>query len=164
MREMFSTLSKNLGPIISRMLVAFRQELSNLVALDSPKFGPATWEIARRSWSQHILIHAGNTAHDVIGCVAVGMGVFGQLQGVSNSRKAIENLIPDDEQQDNGRNHDQGRDIVLMGILGQLFGSEKVMDAAIGGITKGFDALVYTDEEKAGDAAKERSEAQINDR
>lgn len=46
-----------------------------------------------------------------------------------------------------------------MGILGQLFGSEKVMDAAIGGITKGFDALVYTDEEKAGDAAKERSEA-----
>jgi hypothetical protein len=33
------------------------------------------------------------------------------------------------------------------------------MDAAIGGITKGFDALVYTDEEKAGDAAKERSEA-----
>lgn len=48
-----------------------------------------------------------------------------------------------------------------MGILGQLLGSQKVMDAAIGGITKGFDALVYTDEEKAGDAAKERSEARL---
>jgi uncharacterized membrane protein YgcG len=46
-----------------------------------------------------------------------------------------------------------------MGILGKLFGSEKVMDAAIGGITKGFDALVYTEEEKSVDAAKERSEA-----
>jgi uncharacterized membrane protein YgcG len=46
-----------------------------------------------------------------------------------------------------------------MGILGKLFGSDKVMDAAIGGITKGFDALVYTEEEKSVDAAKERSEA-----
>ena len=60
--------------------------------VNSPKFGPATWEIKDVPNRSHILIHAGNTANDVIGCVAVGMGVFGQLQGVSNSRKAIENL------------------------------------------------------------------------
>ena len=36
MREMFSTLSKNLGLIISRTSVAFRQELISLVALIRP--------------------------------------------------------------------------------------------------------------------------------
>jgi hypothetical protein len=46
-----------------------------------------------------------------------------------------------------------------MSILGRIFGSEKVLDAAIGGVTKGLDALVYTDEEKANDAAKERAAA-----
>jgi len=60
--------------------------------VNSPKFGPATWEVKNVPNRSHILIHAGNTAHDVIGCLAVGMGVFGQLQGVSSSRKAIENL------------------------------------------------------------------------
>ena len=64
----------------------------NLGRVDSPKFGPATWEIKDVPGRSHILIHAGNTANDVVGCLALGVGVFGQLQGVSSSRKAIENL------------------------------------------------------------------------
>ena len=35
-----------------------------------------------------------------------------------------------------------------MALLGKIFGSEKALEATIGGITKGLDSLVYTDEEK----------------
>ena len=44
-------------------------------------------------------------------------------------------------------------------FIGRLFGSEKALDTMVSGVAKGLDALVYTAEEKAGDAAKERSEA-----
>ena len=46
-----------------------------------------------------------------------------------------------------------------MGFLGKMFGSEKALGGIVDGVTKGLDALVYTSEEKAQDAAKERSEA-----
>ena len=46
-----------------------------------------------------------------------------------------------------------------MGFLGKLFGTEKALSGIVDGVTNGLDALVYTDEEKAGDAAKDRSEA-----
>ena len=60
--------------------------------VDSPRFGPNTWQIENVSGRSHILIHVGNTAADVIGCVAIGMGLFPQLQGVSSSKQAIENF------------------------------------------------------------------------
>lgn len=44
-------------------------------------------------------------------------------------------------------------------VLGRVFGTEKALEATIGGVTKGIDALVYTDEEKAVDAAKDRAAA-----
>lgn len=46
-----------------------------------------------------------------------------------------------------------------MNFLGKLFGSEKALSGIVDGVTKGLDALVYTDEEKAQDAAKSRTEA-----
>lgn len=46
-----------------------------------------------------------------------------------------------------------------MSFIGKLFGTEKALLGIVDGVTKGLDALVYTDEEKAGDAAKDRSEA-----
>jgi len=46
-----------------------------------------------------------------------------------------------------------------MGLLSRIFGTEKALDAAIGGVTRGLDALVYTDEEKAEAAAEERQAA-----
>ena len=63
-----------------------------LVRVDSPKFGPDTWEVENVTGRSHILIHAGNTAADVIGCIAIGMGLFPQCQGVSSSKAAIENF------------------------------------------------------------------------
>ena len=47
----------------------------------------------------------------------------------------------------------------MFGLIGNIFGSQKALGGIVDGVTKGLDALVYTDEEKAGDAAKERSEA-----
>lgn len=44
-------------------------------------------------------------------------------------------------------------------LLGRIFGSEKAIGAAVEGISNSLDALVYTDEEKAGDAAIERQKA-----
>ena len=60
-----------------------------LVRVDSPRFGANTWEVANVTGRSHILIHVANTSADVIGCIGLGMGVFGQLQGVSSSEKQL---------------------------------------------------------------------------
>lgn len=46
-----------------------------------------------------------------------------------------------------------------MSFWGKLFGTDEAIKTTIGAVKDGIDALVYTDEEKAVDAAKERSEA-----
>lgn len=46
-----------------------------------------------------------------------------------------------------------------MSFWGKLFGTEKALSGIVDGVTNGLDALVYTDEEKANDAAEDRSEA-----
>jgi hypothetical protein len=46
-----------------------------------------------------------------------------------------------------------------MGFFGKLFGSEKALEGIVNGVTDGLDKLAYTSEEKAEDAAKERTEA-----
>jgi hypothetical protein len=60
--------------------------------VDSPRFGPDTWEIKGVPGRTHILIHVANTAHDVFGCLGLAMGLLPQLQGVSVSKTAIENF------------------------------------------------------------------------
>lgn len=45
------------------------------------------------------------------------------------------------------------------GLIGKLLGSEKALSGVVSGVTNGLDALVYTEEEKASDAAADRSEA-----
>lgn len=44
-------------------------------------------------------------------------------------------------------------------VIGKVFGTDKALSKVVDGVANGLDALVYTDEEKAGDAAKARSEA-----
>lgn len=46
-----------------------------------------------------------------------------------------------------------------MSVLGRLFGTETAIKETINAARDGIDALIYTDEEKANDAAKDRSEA-----
>ena len=46
-----------------------------------------------------------------------------------------------------------------MSIWGKIFGTDEAIKSTIGAVKEGLDALVYTEEEKAGDAAKDRSEA-----
>lgn len=47
----------------------------------------------------------------------------------------------------------------MINLMGKIFGSEKALESAVSGINRGLDALVYTDEEKAQDAAQERQKA-----
>ena len=47
----------------------------------------------------------------------------------------------------------------MLNLMGKIFGSEKALEGAVSGINRGLDALVYTDEEKAQDAALERQKA-----
>lgn len=47
----------------------------------------------------------------------------------------------------------------MAGFWGKVFGTDEAIKSTIGAVKDGLDALVYTDEEKAVDAAKERSEA-----
>ena len=46
-----------------------------------------------------------------------------------------------------------------MSIWGRIFGTENALNSVVDGVKNGLDALVYTDEEKASDSAKDRSEA-----
>jgi hypothetical protein len=46
-----------------------------------------------------------------------------------------------------------------MGFWGKVFGTDEAIKTTIGAVKDGLDALVYTEEEKAVDGAKERSEA-----
>lgn len=46
-----------------------------------------------------------------------------------------------------------------MSFWGKLFGTDKGIESVVNGVSKGLDALVYTDEEKANAAATERTEA-----
>lgn len=46
-----------------------------------------------------------------------------------------------------------------MSFWGKVFGTDEAIKGAVGAVRDGLDALVYTNEEKAADAAKERSEA-----
>lgn len=43
--------------------------------------------------------------------------------------------------------------------IGKIFGTEKALTSIVDNVSKGLDALVYTDEERAGDAAKDRADA-----
>ena len=47
----------------------------------------------------------------------------------------------------------------MIKLFAKMFGSEKTLGQTVSAVTNGLDALVYTDEEKAQDAAKERAEA-----
>lgn len=46
-----------------------------------------------------------------------------------------------------------------MSFWGKVFGTDEAIRSTIGAVKDGIDALVYTEEEKSVDAAKERSEA-----
>ena len=56
---------------------------------DSPRFGPNTWQVMDVPQRTHILFHVGNTADDVVGCIAVGTNVYGHLDGVGKSKAAM---------------------------------------------------------------------------
>jgi len=47
----------------------------------------------------------------------------------------------------------------MLGLFGKIFGSEKALSGTINAVTSGLDSLVFTDQEKAESAAKERAEA-----
>lgn len=47
----------------------------------------------------------------------------------------------------------------MLEFLGRLFGSGKALEGVVSAATSGIDALVYTDEEEATEAAKARTEA-----
>ena len=47
----------------------------------------------------------------------------------------------------------------MFGLAGRIFGSPKALETAVGGVVKGFDSLIHTDEERANEAAAERTEA-----
>lgn len=49
--------------------------------------------------------------------------------------------------------------MALGSLIGKIFGSEKAIEGAVKGISNSLDVLVYTDEEKANDAALERQKA-----
>ena len=47
----------------------------------------------------------------------------------------------------------------MIDLLGRMFGSEKAIEKTIDTVSNGLDKLYYSDEEKANDAAKSRTEA-----
>lgn len=60
-----------------------------MVRVNSPKFGPDTWEVADVPGRTHVLFHVANWAKDLQGCIGLGRGLFANLEGVSNSGNAV---------------------------------------------------------------------------
>jgi|TARA_R110000744_G_scaffold27017_1_gene66198 hypothetical protein len=60
-----------------------------MIRHDSPKFGENVWMLEDVPGRSYILIHAGNTAKDVTGCIALGEGLRVDADGVTSSRKAL---------------------------------------------------------------------------
>ncbi len=63
-----------------------------MTRVDSPKYGEHMWEVSEVQGRSHILVHVANTAENVTGCIGLGMGLYGDLAGVSQSRVANENF------------------------------------------------------------------------
>jgi hypothetical protein len=86
------TPSKGLGSITSRTSAAFRQGITSWAELirhgSAQILGKLKAFLAGLIYLSMWLI----LAHDVIGCVGLGLGLFPQLQGVSVSKTAIENF------------------------------------------------------------------------
>ena len=61
------------------------------VRYSSPRF-PNTFEVTKVPGRSYILIHAGNYAHDVEGCIAIGLGRDVEADMVTHSQKAMEAL------------------------------------------------------------------------
>lgn len=47
----------------------------------------------------------------------------------------------------------------MLNFLGRVFGTEKALDSVVAGVSKSLDYLVHTEQEKAEEAAAERTEA-----
>jgi len=47
----------------------------------------------------------------------------------------------------------------ISSVIGKIFGTEKALTSVVDNVSKGLDALIYTEEEKAVDAAKDRAAA-----
>ncbi len=47
----------------------------------------------------------------------------------------------------------------MFGLLGKIFGSQKALNTIVSGASSALDKLIYTEEEKAGDAAASRAAA-----
>ncbi len=59
---------------------------------DSPSHGANTWQLVDVLNRTYIQIHVANYASNVLGCIGLGTGVMSNLDGVSNSRNAIDLL------------------------------------------------------------------------
>lgn len=46
-------------------------------------------------------------------------------------------------------------------VVGRIFGSDKALTSVVNGVSNGLDKLIYTNEEKAEDAAKATTEARL---
>tara|TARA_R110000823_G_C15501102_1_gene453192 strand:+ start:106 stop:501 length:396 start_codon:yes stop_codon:yes gene_type:complete len=60
--------------------------------VDSPSYGKDTWLIDQVPDRTHILFHVANVAHNVQGCIGLGMGIYSNMSGVRQSRIAVEDF------------------------------------------------------------------------
>ena len=57
---------------------------------DSPTFGDRTWQVLGAPGRTFIAIHAANYANQLAGCIALGTGLYRNMEGVENSRTAVD--------------------------------------------------------------------------
>lgn len=66
----------------------------------SPRFKKMLFQVLDVQGRQNVLIHAGNTIHDIEGCILLGLGYsmintkdYGHVWGVTNSRVALDDFM-----------------------------------------------------------------------
>lgn len=60
-----------------------------MARFDSNKHGANRWQIMAVPNRTLILLHVANTAANVLGCLGLGKGLYGDLAGVARSRIAV---------------------------------------------------------------------------
>jgi len=58
----------------------------------SPSFGPDMWNVLRVPDRTHIIIHVANWPANVQGCIGLGVGLFAKWNGVSESKRAVDDF------------------------------------------------------------------------
>ena len=133
---------------------------------------PDVVEIINIKNRSKILIHKGNYYWEIAGCILFGDSYAEEIEAynkhtkqkeltgaVWNSVRTLKKFYRKVGYEFDIEIINNYKEVKKVSFIGKLFGTEKALNTVVSSVKNSLDSLVYTEEEKAQHAAKERSEA-----